>query len=385
VHIKDKEVAFVTNTLKQNWLNEQINDYNFFKKYRLLNKQAINLLDLGIVSLRKELMSFIDDIFPIVRQKLLAKKLERENKSFSKRLYKFHLSEKRLKILNKGLDEIKVDYERFSKDREEQQGVINKLRSDIKSREQIIAYKEKELSKLNNGVCPILQDKCSKLENDLEKIRKERNTEIDKIEQEIAGLTQAIESEKESIEYYDATLESIREKEARARECLLKLKESFKFKDYCYTEKDIKLYEFAIKVLDDFAGWYIQNWLDNLTFIINDLLKSIDLSVSFSADKQFITITDDGQEMDYEQLSSGQQVFLNVVFKLAILLNNGINNGVVLIDEGINTLNFENLYKLIDILKTLPFQCFLIYQNISEVEGTKIIDVERKGKESIIK
>ena len=147
----------------------------------------------------------------------------------------------------------------------------------------------------------------------------------------------------------------------------------------------MQLYSDSIKMLDSFSGWYIQNWLDSLTCILNDLLKEMDLEVSFSADKQFLTIINEGKENEYNDLSSGQQVFLNVVFKLAILLNNGITDGIVIIDEGINDLKLNNMLKLLEILKTLPFQVFLVYQNIPEIKDVNVIELERKDGVSTIK
>jgi wobble nucleotide-excising tRNase len=212
------------------------------------------------------------------------------------------------------------------------------------------------------------------------------NHEIEQLFQEIEQYKFQLDTEMDGLSYYDASLKRLQSEENKARNCLIKLKEAQKFSDYKYTASDVQLYEDAKKTWDNFAGWYIQEWLDNLTFIINDLLKDMDMSVSFSADKTFITITNEGQEMDYESLSSGQQTFLNVIFKLAVLLNNGINEGVVMLDEMINTLNFNSLNKLLIILKTLNFQFFLIYQNIPEnIEDVNYINIERKNGESTIK
>jgi wobble nucleotide-excising tRNase len=108
--------------------------------------------------------------------------------------------------------------------------------------------------------------------------------------------------------------------------------------------------------------------------------------VSFSADKQFLLITEDNREIKYENLSDGQQVFLNIVFKIAILLNNGMNNGIIIIDDSVNLLMMENLRKLIEVLKQVPFQIFLVYQDIAtDILDVNYIEVNRKERESKIK
>jgi DNA repair exonuclease SbcCD ATPase subunit len=178
--------------------------------------------------------------------------------------------------------------------------------------------------------------------------------------------------------------ELVENKQSRLEQYLMKLTEAFKFSEYKYTPKDIALYDASIKVIDDFAGWYIQKWLDNLAIVINNLLEKVNLSVTFSSDKQFLTIVNEGKSMKYESLSSGQQCFLNCIFKIAILLNNGINDGVLMFDEGINTLDKINLKKLIDVLKNLQFQTFLIYQNYDLEEEVNVITVIREHGESKI-
>ena len=164
---------------------------------------------------------------------------------------------------------------------------------------------------------------------------------------------------------------------------LMKLTEAFKFIDYKYTKADIQLYTDAIKTLDTFSATYIQEWLTNLSVILNDLLKDLNISVEFSADKSFMKVNNNGQELKYEQLSSGQKVFLNSVFKLSILLNNGTNSGLILIDEGINNMDSVNLGKFMEILKNLRYQVCIIYQNIDkEIDDVNYIKVERKNGES---
>lgn len=386
----DKEIQKNTPTLKQQYIDEQIGNYEFFKKFRLISKQSTNLLDYAkdsrsIVTLRKELMSFINADFSTVRQSLLNQKLERENKNVNKRLYKFYLSPKRLTTLENGLNELMKVLQESSSQVNEQRKIVNKLESEIQTKERLIYNRNKEFEEAQkSGICPILKTKCSQITKQITPEQKDKiNLEIANWQSEIKKLKENLEVEQDYLNDLELGLQNWNEKIQNTKSYIMKLKEAFKFSEYKYTIKDVELYTSAIKVIDDFSGWYIQRWLDNLAIVINDLLKDINLKVIFSADKQFLTIIENERELDYNDLSSGQQIFLSVIFKLAILLHNGITNGIVIIDEGINELKLNNLHKLIEILKNLPFQIFLIYQNISEdISEVNYIKVERRNNES---
>jgi wobble nucleotide-excising tRNase len=161
----------------------------------------------------------------------------------------------------------------------------------------------------------------------------------------------------------------------------MRLKGAFQFKDYKYTKADIVIYDEAIKVLDNFAGEYIKEWLSNLSIIINNLLQPINLSVEFTADKDFMQVLDNQQMLKYDQLSTGQKCFLSVIFKLAILMQQN-KTGLVIMDDGLNNLDRINLTNLINICNTLPFQIIAVYQSKVEIEGIKQFLVTRQNGES---
>jgi hypothetical protein len=115
-------------------------------------------------------------------------------------------------------------------------------------------------------------------------------------------------------------------------------------------------------------------------------LKGLNLSVEFSVEKDFIKINNAGQILNYNQLSSGQKKFLGTVFKVGILLQEGITSGILLFDEGLGDIDQVNFYKLIEILKGLNFQCVIIYQNIDKsIKDVNYINVKRKEGISVIK
>jgi DNA repair exonuclease SbcCD ATPase subunit len=385
--VNGNELAGNTAGIKQQFINEHFGDYEFFKKFRMIDSKGINLLDLGITSLRKELMNFVDTMFTGIRKNLLSKKLDRETYNLDKRYYKFSLSERRIEILNAGLDEIKKNYTEFEKDGDLQNGIANKLKTEIQTRERLINNRKYELQEAQkSGICPILKTKCSQITKEISQEQKDKmNQEVEQLNHEIEQYKLQLNSELEALEYYSDTLSKLQSEEQKARECLLKLKEAFKFKDYKYTAKDVLLYAEAIKVLDSFSGYYINEWLKQLAIIINDLLKNVNMQVEFNPEKDFIKIKNGENELKYEQLSSGQKCFLSSVFKLAILLHKGENQGIIIADEGLGAMDTVNFLKFIEICKTLPYQYFIIYQNLPELEGINRIDIVRQNGESKIK
>jgi DNA repair exonuclease SbcCD ATPase subunit len=392
VFVNGKELQANTPTLKQKVLEEYIGNLDYFKKFRTIDTtKGINLLDQGIISLRKVLMEFIDSYFNKIRQSLLKQKNDREIYNIDKRLYTFHLSDKRLEVLNAGLDTCKNDYMQFSKDKDAQQGIINNLRTEISSKEKVIYFKEQDIKKLNGGYCPFFTDKmstnkkCPQLTGHLTELDILNKQVIQHLQEEIKEIKLQLDSEVDAKNYYEATLTELRNKEQKTRENLLKLKEAMKFKEYKYTPKDVMLYTESIKVLDTFSGYYINVWLEQLAIIINDILKSVNLEITFSSDKEFMSIKNGDSILKFDQLSSGQKIFLNSVFKLAILLHKGETTGLIVVDEGLSSMDFINLNKFLIILKTLKFQSFLIYQNIDKnmLDVNHITIVRRDGVSKI--
>ena len=387
IYLNGNEVVANTSSIKQEFITEHFGDIAFFRQYRCVSdKQGINVLDLGIVSLRKTLMQFIESYFSDIRTRLLAKKAERERYSIEKKIYKHFLSQKRISILNKGLDSIKEEYLKLQQEKDTQQGIINQIKAEMMSKERIKRNKEIELANAQStGICPILKTKCEAIAKELSLGQKaEFKLETTKLQLEITNLKIQIDSEEESIDYYDSSLQLMRKKETKARECLLRLQYAEREKEYKYTKADIMLYDEAIKTLDAFSGEYIKEWLTSLAVIINNLLQQLNISVEFSADKDFLKVKDGEQIMKYDQLSTGQKTFLNTIFKLAILLQQN-QGGTIVLDDGLNNIDKVNFNNLMNVLRTLPFQAICVYQAYEEIEGVKHVEVERKDGTSQIK
>lgn len=389
IFLNDKEIQANTLTIKQKFIDEKFGDVNFFRQYRCCDlKNGINVLDLGIVSLRKTLMGFIEGIFTDIRNKLLAQKVERERYSIDKKLCKHYLSTKRQDILKNGLNNLMNIKKDLQNQKTETQNSLNKVNGDINSKKRIIDYKKNETAKAKEGICPILRTKCEKISKSLTDKDSQTNLvlsqEINNIQQEIEQLQQSIEGDNEYLNDLQNQMNNIDFKIERIRRKSMRLESAFQFKDYKYTKTDIIIYDEAIKVLDTFAGEYIKEWLSSLSIILNNLLNKLNIRIEFSADKDFIRVFDNEQILKYDQLSQGQKCFLNVIFKLAILLQQN-KEGLLLCDDGLGSIDSINLTNLLNICNTLPFQIIGVYQNyINELENVKQIIVIRKNNESKI-
>jgi hypothetical protein len=382
ISVDEVDVQMNTSTLKQKFIDETFGDIHFFRQYRCVDlKNGINVLDLGIVSLRKTLMQFIEDYFVNIRKDLLNQKTERERFSIDKRLYKHYLSEKRLKLLE---DKYKY-YEESEKEGKiitnEQRQSANNYKSEIQTKERLIYNRKKEMEDMQkSGVCPILKKKCSEITKTMTSEQKQKiDSEIINWENEIIKLREKSKTEQEYLNSLEIAQEDVIEKKQKVYSFITKLKSAFQFKDYKYTKVDIVEYDESIKLLDDFAGIYIKDWLSSLSIIINNLLQAINISVEFTADKDFMKVSDNGETMKYDLLSTGQKLFLNVIFKFAILLQQN-KAGLVITDDGLNNIDMPNFIPLIDILKILPFQIIGTYQNYNgEIENVKHFKIIREN------
>jgi hypothetical protein len=385
-----KELQFNTPTIAQNHLNQLFGDYQFFRKYCLIDDKGINLLDSledtrSIVSFKKELMQFIDTEFAPIRESLLKKKNDREIYNVDKRLYHFYLSTKRWTILENGLKRLQEEESTILKDKREQESIINNLVGEIKGKEKEIYWKTQEKKKLNNGYCPILNNKCSSLAEQLDKVNKEKTKEIINLETDIKIIELKLKEEENYLKYYNDLYAEGQNHIKSIQQCLMKLKEAQKFSEYKYTKSDVQLYADSIKTLDSFSGYFIQEWLTNLTLIINDLLKPVNLSIELTDEKEFIKIKDGKEELTYDLLSSGQICFLSAIFKLGILLQKGESDRIIIADDGMGSMDEINFRNFIEVCRNLPMQFFIIYQDCPQLEEINYIVVERKDGKSEIK
>lgn len=254
--------------------------------------------------------------------------------------------------------------------------------------EQLESIKNIENEK-NNNLTEI--EKYRELIQDIEKqiteltcSNKTVQEKITTTQSHIIETSNKLASEKDCMNYYNDLYQSVQQHVQKLSERIMKFKESFKFSEYKYTPADIQLYTDSIKTLDSFSGYYIQEWINNLMFIINDLLQNINQTIELTDSKEFIKIRDNGQELLYSDLSSAQQCFLSSIFKLAILLHKGESDKIIIADDGMSAMDEVNFKNFIEICKTLPMQFFIAFQDVPEINSVNYINVERKNNISKI-
>ena len=392
IKINGVDLDLNTLSLKQKWINDNFGTYDYFRKYRLIDLKGTNLLDSlndsrGIVTLKNELMKFIDDLFVEIRKSLLAKKLDRETYNVDKRLYKFSLSEKRLNTLEEGIEYFEETLKTAETDEREQAAIVNKIKSEVMTKQGLITQRQRQMEEAQkSGFCPILKKKCLDLVKELTPEQRQKvNQDIAQLSQEAEQFSANLEPELGLYQQYADNCTLLRHKKQRIQEHLMKLKEAFKFSAYKYTAKDVALYGESIKTLDAFASTYINDWLGQLAIIINNLLKNVNLQIEFTPDKDFMRVYDTGKPKKYAQLSSGQKAFLSSIFKMSILIHRGENSGLIIADEGFDFMDKANLESFVEVCQSLNFQIIFVYQNLPQLNNVKIIQVERKDGESEVK
>jgi len=384
VYLNGNEIKANTPSLLQNYIDENICTQQFFKEFRVIDiKQGLNILDYTPTNLKKTMMGFLEDMFNDIRTRLLKKKTEREDKYVGKKPYHYYLSEKRLKLLETAYQYFNDQTKELTKQYNEIKNKVSNLQADVKSKNYIIVKNNENVPKQTTRICPYCKSVLTVKAT--QEIAKKSSQEIGQLSEEIEHLTTCLNEEQEASEFIIGEQTNAYNKKDKIYNEIVRLKEAFKFSDYKYTAKDVAVYSEAVKLLDLFASVYINEWLKTLEIIMNDLLSKVNLRIEFFTDKEFIKVYDNEQVMKYDQLSSGQQCFLGIIFKVAILLHKGLT-GLIIADEGLSSLDSINLKSLLTVIKDLPYQWVAVYQNIpKDITEVKFIEIERKDGESKIK
>jgi len=378
VKLNGIEKEFPTLTIAQKYLNNVFGDIDFFRKFRTLDMQSgVNLLDLGNTSLKNLLMQFIQDYFTKIRKSLQEKKQHMTQWHISNRK-KNHIhfySEQRLYLIDSKLDELKEEL--LSPKRnpiKEQKEYYSEYVSNQNLKNRLV----QQLDELKESKCPTCGAELEKKNN--EKLIREIHTEIDIAEDRNKEVKKYLDELNKEVIGREVWLQSLHKEIYKYGQLKQNIEASGSMKEYKYTDRDLSLYSNAIKVLDNFSAMYIENWLFSLGTVINSLLKDINMSVTFNATKEFISIQDGKESMKYDQLSTGQKRFLNIIFKLSILMQKNMS-GIIVIDEGIDALDITNLKRLLKVFESLPFQVFLISQHsdIKSIQDTKYFRILRQN------
>ena len=359
------EIPFANNKEAQKYLDNKYKNVEYFRKFRMIDLQeGINILEEGKISLKKTLFKFSEDLFNTIRNNLQTKKRHREiyNKS-NIQICSHFPSNKRLHNLNIGILDITeriYNLEREIRTLEkdyldliEKQGKLTSNKENFKNqKDKIIQYNS----------CPV----CKKGLTDQDKIDLLRNISINIIElnNRINTLLSQSTDQKEIIDHIKEIKQKLQDKKEKASVLRIKLEDRIKMKDYKYTQEDVVIIQKAINELDNFASFYLTEWIKNLTPIINNIINKINFSINFVLDEKGnfdIKLIRDDNEYSYKDLSSGQKLMISIAFQMALLLERE-ETGLIIADEGFSNLDENNLQIIIDLFKKQEsekrFSCF---------------------------
>jgi len=296
--------------------------------------------------------------------------------------------ESNLLDINTKLSEIEKELNTLKSQIQSHNNEISRFRLEVKN----ITNKNTNQEELINESAQLNTKKIAEIEkynslitslndtiNSLFASNQELENQLKDIPNELMILKEHLIEEESSLSDQIKSNTLVQNKIKRVESFIMKLSESFKFSEYKFTGVDLFEYKESIKLLDNFAAFYVAEFLQNLEIVINGMISIINMSIKFTTDKSFLTIKDGEEEYSYDELSSGQQAVLNIIFKSGVLMTQGIHSGFITSDEALDTLHNTNFIKLVEILKTLPYQYFLVKQNPPELEGVNIIKLVREN------
>jgi len=378
----DKELVFTNSKDAQDYINKIFKERINFSKFHIIdNNIGANFLEEGQVALKKILFSMSDELFNNIRSKLNETKHEREIYNKDKALvFSYYPSETRLETLEIGVQDLR--------------NKLSKLNSELNPIEQgyigLTNKKSKEsgdLSYWQNKKRTVTQDtKCYACKRGLdEKLKKqmldEIVTKIDELEMSLQQLSPEIDKKKDLLDTARKGNDQITNRIYKIKSLITKLETRIKQKDYKYTDKDVLIVKKAIEELDKLSSYYITESLKILEPIINDIVSKIGFEVSFTINEKgkfAIEMRKDNISYKYKDLSTGQKLVLQIAFKLALLLERN-ETGIIIADEGMSSLDKENLEHVLGIFNNLPFQLFLVLHHFEDIPETiKVINLDKE-------
>lgn len=387
--INGEDQEFKTSKLAQEEIFKYIGNAENFKKFRIIDDgSGINILDFTSGQLRKTLMGLCQDKFDNLRKKLLEKKNLYEKYNKNSVLSKHAPSEKRLGILIssiKALDttemsKILAKIQKFQMEK-------NKLLTERGKNTQIKDIKNRQIQKLKTmGICPscfqeVPEDHKTKLCVPLQK-------ELEEASQKIVGMIDDLKIYDEIVQTEEKKKSKIYAEKQKLNNLKYKLETRISQKEYKYTQADVEIAKRAIDIIDDFANYYVMEWIKIIEPIVNSYIDRLNMSMKFNISEEGnieVVVTRNEKSFTYDQLSQGEKIFLSTIFKIALLMEQQ-ETGLMLADEAFNSLSGENLNRILDIISNLPIQLLCISHNPDiDKNLAKEIFIEKRSDISIIR
>jgi len=289
-------------------------------------------------------------------------------------------SEKRLQLISSKISELdaqETDLAKTVRNFEIDFRKTEREMGQLEQRKKTIKYNQNKVTKEKTCfVCKqvIPQTTQKRLTTDIEKEIKEINTSL-------ATKTSEIAEMKDLIASHRVIKENIQKRVEDLAKLNIALESRLKMKEFIYTNKDEEIVKQAIKELDNISSYYLTETVKTLEPIINSILEKIGFTVSFDVNtkgKFAIQLQKNTITYKYKDLSTGQRIMLQTAFKLALLLQNN-DTGVIVADEGMESLDESNIRHILQIFEGLPFQLLLILHRFEEVpDSIKIIDLNKE-------
>lgn len=378
-----KKMVFNTPTEAQKWINDNFGTRTDFQKFRIVDAYSsdANFLEEGQTTFKKILFAGSETVFIELRKKLFEIKSHREIYCKDKAvIYSHYPSEKRLKIIQENLSKLKqTEYKLKDK--------VNSLEMDVRKSEREtgnleynIKSLEEKRTKLNKEkTCYTCNQKIAIKKKD--ELLKNIETSLQESRKKIQACLGNVDLNKDLLTFEKKRLDKFRPHVSTLLELKLKLEARIKQKKYKFTEKDILIAKQAIQEVDSLSTFYLTESIKVLEPIINDVLRKINFKVKFiidDKDRFKIRLYANDIEYKYHDLSTGQKLILQIGFKLALLMEQG-KNGIMIADEGLGSLDTENLNHIIGLFQNLPFQLFLVLHRFEgNVEEIQIVDIKKE-------
>jgi len=386
----DKEIGSKWTTAeKEKYIQNLFKDITYFKKFRLIDAydKDTNFLEKGEKEIKKILLSINAEKINKIRQELLDMKRDRDlyNKDRAV-IYTHHPSEKRLKVLEEGLNnllkkmgELEGKIEHIENVHYKYSGQLSEIKGELKLKKKY----------LNNAIkypnCYVCKQKIP-IETRKGIIRHNKE-EIHSLVQKGNSLIPTIKKAKKMLVKGSRIKDKYINHQLKINELIGHLESRLKQKDFKWTNKDVEIVKKSVEHLDSFTSHYLVNRVKVLEPIMNSVLSKINFRINFDVNDKgkfdMVLIDDKEKEWKHYQLSSGQRLLLQIALKFALLIERG-EEGLVIGDEGMGSLDNDNLLHVINLVQELPFQLLFILHRFENIpENINVIDLEEYFKKEI--
>ena len=378
----DKEVKFATSIEANKYLENIVGTREHFVKFQLINAydKDTDILSSGQTTIKKTLFSLTDDIFNNAKTKLQVIKSDRErlNKD-GMTVYTHFPSEKRLDILNKGISETTNQYRDIVKELNEFERDYNteqREKGNVEGKESYYNSQKKKIF-ADPEICYACKQPISDSNHKCQLTEIESNIKelSSKLKEHIESLTM----QKDIITTYKSNKDALQARISSLNGIKIRLEARLKQKNLIYSTKDVLIVKKALTELDNLSSYYLKESVKVLEPIINSVLEKIGFAVKFTINNNKFTIVYTKDEIEYNQkdLSTGQATLMQIAFKLALLISQN-KTGIIIADEGLGSLDKENLMHVVDIFSSYPFQLFLVLHNAPDMPNdVRIINLNK--------